>query len=60
MLTADARVVELGGPPASSSPVSLNPGGSGALILVDVPSEQAPMIAALGQDGGLRIVLGGQ
>lgn len=57
VLTSDARVAVLSTPPAGS-PLAIGGGDQGALILVDVPSTQAPLIATLGQDGGLRVVLG--
>ncbi|MDO5677767.1 MAG: SAF domain-containing protein [Propionibacteriaceae bacterium] len=57
VLTADARVAVLATPPGSS-PLSMPSADQGALILMDVPVAEAPLVAALGQEGGLRIVLG--
>ncbi|MFD0866862.1 SAF domain-containing protein [Tessaracoccus lubricantis] len=59
VLTDDARVAVLGNAPSGGSPFSVGGGASGPMILVDVPAAQAPLVAAYGQDGGLRIVLGG-
>ncbi|MBB1509716.1 SAF domain-containing protein [Tessaracoccus sp. MC1756] len=59
ILTTDARVAVLATPPSGGSPLASVSANSGPMILVDVPTSEAPMVAALGQDGGLRIVLGG-
>ena len=58
VLTDDARVAVLATPPQSSA-LSVGGGDTGALILVDVPSSDAVLVASLGQEGGLKIVLGG-
>lgn len=57
VLTSDARVAVLASP-VEGSPLSMGGTEQGALILVNVPSAQAPLVAALGQDGGIRVVLG--
>lgn len=57
VLTSDARVGVLSAP-AGGSALSISGPDAGALILVDVPASDAPLVAALGQDGGLRVVLG--
>lgn len=57
VLTSDARVAVLP-TPSGGSALDLGGGSQGSLILVDVPAAQAPLIAVLGQDGGLRVILG--
>ena len=59
VLTSDARVGVLSTPTSGSSPLSIPSTQAGSLILVDVPAADAPMVATLGQDGGIRVVLGG-
>lgn len=58
VLTSDARVSVLP-KSAPSSGLSVGSGGAEGLVMVDVPAEQAPTVAALGQGGQLSVILGG-
>ncbi|GAB3818931.1 hypothetical protein GCM10028820_22100 [Tessaracoccus terricola] len=56
VVTDDARVAAL---PARTESTGLSVGtGRAPLVLVDVPSEIAPTVAALGQRGELSVILG--
>lgn len=57
-LTSDARIATLA-PPPDGSPLGISSTDQGALILVDVPATDAPLVAAFGQDGALRLIFGG-
>lgn len=59
VLSTDARVAVLPAPVASSG---FGGGGAqrGSMVLMDVPQADAAMVAAIGQDGGIRLILGGQ
>ncbi|MHA6510982.1 SAF domain-containing protein [Tessaracoccus sp. Z1128] len=57
VLTRDARVAALPSPPGGSA-LAVAGVGSDGLVLVDVPAEEAPAVAALGQTGQLSVILG--
>ncbi|SDY50872.1 SAF domain-containing protein [Tessaracoccus flavus] len=58
VITDLARIAAL---PTESQPgvLSVGSGGAGGLVLVDVPVDQAPRVAAMGQTGQLSVILGG-
>ena len=58
VLSSDVRVATVP-QPATATGISLGGGTASTLVMVDVPADQAPVIAALGQGGQLNIVLGG-
>lgn len=59
VLTRDARISALPQDDGGGGMFAAASSQSGGLVLVDVPVEQAPTVAALGQSGQLSIILGG-
>ncbi|MHA6510314.1 SAF domain-containing protein [Tessaracoccus sp. Y1736] len=57
VLTRDARVAALPSPPGGSA-LAVAGAGDDGLVLMDVPADEAAMVAALGQSGQLSVVLG--
>ncbi|HSO69007.1 MAG TPA: SAF domain-containing protein [Arachnia sp.] len=57
VLTRDARVAALPAPPGGSA-LAVAGAGDDGLVLMDVPAEEAAVVAALGQSGQLSVVLG--
>ena len=58
VVCADARVLTIPARESSGSAVALATGSRDGLILVDVPATDAGLVAALGQDGQLGVVIG--
>lgn len=57
VLSRDARVAALPATPGGSA-LAVAGAGDDALVLMDVPAEEAATVAALGQSGQLSLVLG--
>lgn len=58
VLTNDARVAALPASPSGNSGLGSATGSSAGVVLVEVSSQEAPTVAALGQAGELSIILG--